>query len=190
MIASSHRPFSRFVRVAVACGAAAALSAGVAVATRAQQPILRAPQGSITGVVESTKGREAGVWVIAETKETPTRFYKIVVTAEDGRFALPELPNVAYDVWVRGYGLVDSKPVRVKPGQNVTLKASVASSPAEAAKVYPANYWYSLMEVPLASEFPGKGSDVNGIPETFRSQAQFIDQLKQGCQLCHSWETS
>ncbi len=60
-----------------------------------------------------------------------------------------------------------------------------ATSPAEAAKVYPANYWYSMLEVPAKSEFPGTGPDGNGIPPTFTSQAQYIDQLKQGCQLCH-----
>ena len=143
------------------------------------------PQGFISGTVESSKGREAGVWVIAQTTQTPTPLTKIVVTGDDGRFVVPELPNVAFNVWVRGYGLVDSKPVPAKPGQTVNLKATLASSPAEAAKVYPANYWYSLLEVPAPSEFPGKGIDVNGLPATFQTQAQFIDQLKQGCQLCH-----
>lgn len=186
MIASFHGPSSRALRIVLALGIAAVASVGLVVGVRAaQQPILRAAQGSITGVVESAKGPEAGVWVIAETTETPTRFHKIVVTTDGGRFALPELPNVTYNVWVRGYGLADSKPVRLKPGQNVILKAALASTPAEAAKVYPANYWYSMLDVPPASEFPGQGADVNGIPETFRSQAQFIDQIKQGCQLCH-----
>ncbi|HEY1536196.1 MAG TPA: hypothetical protein VGF76_19380, partial [Polyangiaceae bacterium] len=32
------------------------------------------------GVVTSRKGPEAGVWVIAETIDTPTRYTKIVVT--------------------------------------------------------------------------------------------------------------
>ena len=123
--------------------------------------------------------------MIAQRKETPTPFTKIVVTADDGRFVLPELPNVSFNVWVRGYGLVDSKPVPGKPGQTLNLKATLASSPAEAEKVYPANYWFSLLEVPAASEFPGKGIDVNGLPATFQTQAQFVDQLKQGCQLCH-----
>ena len=108
-----------------------------------------------------------------------------MVTAEDGRFVLPQLPYATYDLWVRGYGLADSKPVPAKPGETVTLKAPLASSLAEAAKVYPANYWYSLLEVPPAGDFPGKGIDVDGIPATFRTQAQFVDQLKQGCQLCH-----
>jgi hypothetical protein len=171
-------------------GAAVAASVGLmftaAARPEAQQAqASRRAQGFIGGVVESSKGREAGVWVIAETTETPTKLVKIVVTGDDGRFMLPELPNATFNVWVRGYGLVDSKPIQAKPGQTVTLKASLASTPAEAAKVYPANYWYSMLEVPPASDFPGKGVDVNGIPETFRSQAQFIDQLKQGCQLCH-----
>ena len=170
--------------------AAVVTAAGLVVAFSAepgaQQTLAaRRPQGVIAGVVESGKGREAGVWVIAETTETPTKLYKIVVTNDEGRFVLPELPNVTFDVWIRGYGLVDSKPVKGKPGQTLTLKVAAAGTPAEAAKVYPANYWYSLLEVPPKSEFPGKGNDVNGIPTTFQTQAQFMDQLKQGCQLCH-----
>jgi hypothetical protein len=188
MSASSYRRPSSALRLAVALGVATAASAGLVIAItaipQAQQPA-RTAQGYISGVVESAKGREAGVWVIAETTETPTRMIKSVVTADDGRFMLPELPNATFSVWVRGYGLVDSKPVPAKPGQTLTLKASLAATPAEAAKVYPANYWYSMLDVPPASEFPGKGADANGIPETFRSQAQFVDQLKQGCQLCH-----
>ena len=185
MIASSPRRLTSAPRIAVALGVAAVASAGLIAVLQAQSPTPRAPQGFISGTVESSKGREAGVWVIAETKETPTPFTKIVVTADDGRFVLPELPNVTFNVWVRGYGLTDSKPVPAKPGQTVNLKATIASSPAEAAKIYPANYWYSLLEVPSPSEFPGKGIDVNGLPATFQTQAQFVDQLKQGCQLCH-----
>ena len=184
----SVRKKRSIVRLAFAgCAAmcASAIAVAVAVPAHAQAPQGRAPQGFISGTVESSKGREAGVWVIAQTKETPTPFIKIVVTADDGRFVLPELPTAMYNVWVRGYGLADSKPVQAKPGQTINLKATLASSPAEAAKIYPANYWYSLLEVPGAGEFPGKGIDVNGIPATFRTQAQFVDQLKQGCQLCH-----
>src|SRR5919201_4147224 len=74
-----------------------------------------APPGYITGVVRSSQGPEAGVWVIAETKDLPTNYIKIVVTDDQGRFMLPELPAANYTVWVRGYGLVDSKPVQAKP---------------------------------------------------------------------------
>ena len=73
------------------------------------------PQGYVTGVVVSGSAPEAGVWVIAETKDLPTPFTKIVVTDDRGRFMLPELPDATYSVWVRGYGLVDSPKVQMKP---------------------------------------------------------------------------
>src|SRR5437870_13894470 len=62
----------------------------------------------IGGVVTSAKGPEAGVWVIAETTDLPARFIKIVVTDAQGRYVLPDLPHASYQVFVRGYGLVDS----------------------------------------------------------------------------------
>src|SRR4030095_16091030 len=111
--------------------------------------------GYITGVVRSAQGPEAGVWVIAETKDLLTNFIKIVVTDDQGRFMLPELPDANYSVWVRGFGLVDSTPLQMKPGANpVTLRATTAKTPQEAAKVYPGNYWLSLLEPPARSEFP------------------------------------
>ena len=45
----------------------------------------------IGGVVTSSKGPEAGVWVIAETKDLPTGYRKIVVTDDQGRYVIPEL---------------------------------------------------------------------------------------------------
>lgn len=183
------RTHSKLLRMGVGLVVATATSAGLLLAVTAspsaQAQASRRPQGFIGGVVESSKGPEAGVWVIAETTELPTKFVKIVVTGDGGRFMLPELPNATYNVWVRGYGLVDSKPVTGKPGQTLNLKATIASTPQEAAKVYPANYWYSMLDVPARSDFPGTGPDGNGVPATFTSQAQYVDQLKQGCQLCH-----
>ena len=85
--------------------------------------------GHIDGVVQGSDGREAGVWVIAETCDLPTSFVKIVVTDDDGRFVLPELPDAIYDVWVRGYGLVDSRRVEVRPGAELTLNVKPASTP-------------------------------------------------------------
>src|SRR3989475_1823185 len=102
----------------------------------------------IQGVVTSSKGPEAGVWVIAETTELPTKFAKIVVTDGQGRYVLPELPQANYQVFVRGYGLVDSARVAAKPGQHLDLKAVVAPDGRAAAQVYPANYWLSLLEIP------------------------------------------
>ena len=139
----------------------------------------------IAGVVTSSKGPEAGVWVIAETKLLPTKFRKIVVTDDAGRYMLPDLPKVAYNVWVRGYGLVDSKPVEGTPGKVLNLTAVVAPDARSAAQVYPANYWYSLIQVPPKSEFPGTGPQGNGIEPTMKYQEQWVDQMKEGCQLCH-----
>src|SRR4029450_9369617 len=76
----------------------------------------------IAGVVASARGPEAGVWVIAETSDTPTRLRKIVVTDDQGRYLTPDLPAKAtFNVWVRGYGLVDSAPVRSMPGRRLAL---------------------------------------------------------------------
>ncbi len=139
----------------------------------------------IGGVVRSSNGPEAGVWVIAETTDLGTKFRRIVATDDSGRYVLPDLPSANYDVWVRGYGLTDSKPVGATPGQTLNLTAVRASSPREAAQVYPANYWYSLVEIPEESEFPGTGPDSNGISPGMRNRQTWIDRMKQGCQLCH-----
>src|ERR1700739_5016585 len=95
----------------------------------------------IEGTVTSAKGPEAGVWVIAETSDLPTKYAKVVVTDDRGRYALPQLAEAYYKVWVRCYGLVDSTPVSCKPGQTIDLKAVVAPDGKSAALVYPANYW-------------------------------------------------
>ena len=93
----------------------------------------------------SPQGRQAGVWVIAETAELPTRFRRIVVTDDQGRYLVPDLPQADYSVWVRGYGLIDSPKMRAKPGQRLDLAAAPAPSEADAALYYPAVYWYSLL---------------------------------------------
>src|SRR5437870_4816669 len=142
--------------------------------------------GYITGVVRSDKGVEAGVWVIAETKDLLTNFIKIVVTDDQGRFMLPELPNATYNVWVRGYGLVDSAKTQMKPGTNsVTLKATLAKTAQEAAQVYPGNYWLSLMEPPAKNLFPGTGTQGNGVGASMLTQNHWINSLKSGCNFCH-----
>ena len=143
----------------------------------------------IGGVVSSGRGPEAGVWVIAETKDLATRYIKIVVTDDQGRYVLPDLPKAKYKVWVRGYGLIDSKPVDAVPGKLVDLTANPAASPSDAAEIYPANYWLSLIQVPGESEFPGTGKEGNGISPKFHTQAEWIGQLKEGCEFCHQLGT-
>src|SRR5262249_4312099 len=63
--------------------------AGPATQLCAQTPMSVAiDSNSIGGVVTSPNGPEAGVWVIAETRNLPTRFARIVVTDDQGRYVL------------------------------------------------------------------------------------------------------
>ena len=139
------------------------------------------------GVVTSSRGPDAGVWVIAETRDTPTRLVKSVVTDDRGRYLIPDLPKANYDVWVRGYGLVDSPKVKAAPGKQLNLSAMVAPAPGAAAQYYPAQYWYALLELPRANEFPGTGENANGIATAMRSQGEWIRNIvgTDGCTGCH-----
>jgi len=87
-------------------------------------------ESDLAGIVTSANGPEAGVWVIAETTDLPTKFARIVVTDDRGRYLIPELPKANYSVWVRGYGLVDSRKLQAAPD----LTAAVAPSAAAAAQ--------------------------------------------------------
>jgi hypothetical protein len=140
---------------------------------------------AIGGTVSGAAGPEAGVWVIAETSDLPSRFAKIVVTDDQGRFVLPDLPKAKYKVWSRGYGLADSRSVDASRGQIVQLKNFRAASASEAAQIYPANYWSSLLRVPAASEFPGTGPTGNGISPAFKIQQDWIVHLMENCEVCH-----
>src|SRR3989442_3271770 len=125
----------------------------------------------IGGVVRSPKGPEAGVWVIAETTELPTKYAKMVVTDDQGRYVIPDLPTANYTVWVRGYGLVDSPNVSCAPGRALSLTAVPAPNLRAAAAYYPAGYWFSVLRVPEKSEFPGTGDTGNGISSNIKNQA-------------------
>ena len=140
----------------------------------------------IGGVVGGPNGPEAGVWVIAETMDLPTKFNRIVVTDDQGRYLLPDLPDATYDVWVRGYGLVDSPKTPVTPGTTQNLTAVPAPNEAAAAAYYPAGYWLSLIQVPDKDEFPGTGPRGNGIPPNMESQAAWVRSVKAGCTACHA----
>src|SRR5213080_1279253 len=118
-----------------------------------------APIGTadIAGVVTGPNGPEAGVWVIAETHDLATKFVRIVVTDDQGRYLIPDLPKATYDVWVRGYGLVDSPKLKSAGGKTLDLKATTAPNARAAAQYYPAGYWLSMLKVPDKGEFPGTG---------------------------------
>src|SRR5687767_13197702 len=128
--------------------------------TSAQQPAneVAIDSDDIGGVVMGPKGPEAGVWVIAETRDLPVRYIKSVVTDDRGRFVVPDLPPANYQVWARGYGLVDSTKTTARPGRRLAITALVAPSDAHAARYYPAIYWYSMLKIPPADQFGGKSS--------------------------------
>ena len=140
----------------------------------------------IGGTVSGPKGPEAGVWVIAETIDLPTKYAKVVVTDDKGRYLIPQLPRASYSVWVRGYGLVDSDKTQAAPGKRVNLKAKPAPSEKAAAEYYPGMYWYSLLKIPDKGEFPGTGDKGNGISSNIKSQEQWVDTVKNACQSCHA----
>src|SRR4051794_16773836 len=150
-------------------------------AAYAQQAAVAIDGDDIGGVVRGPAGPEAGVWVIAETTELLTKFAKIVVTDDQGRYVLPDLPMANYRVWVRGYGLVDSPKVRGKPGQQLDLAAVPAPDERAAAQYYPAVYWYTMMKMPPAKDFGGT-SDIpaNITREVWRQRMGNVD-----CVGCH-----
>jgi hypothetical protein len=129
-------------------------------------------RSSIGGVVVNSKGAkpEAGVWVIAETKlQVP--FRKIVVTDDQGRFLVPDLPDGAYELWVRGYGLTDSEHVAAARGAKVKLQVANAATPQEAAKIYPASYWTSMIHPPAKED----------LPAGYSTQEQWLAAFRGGC---------
>ena len=173
----------------MAAVAFAVLLVAATVGLNAQQSTgaaVRIDNDDIGGVVTSANGPEAGVWVIAETTDLPTKFAKIVVTDDQGRYVMPDLPKANYSIWVRGYGLVDSPKVKAAPGKILNLKAVVARNETAAAEYYPAIYWYSMLKIPDKSEFPGTGEKGNGMPANLQSQGQWLSGIKTlGCISCH-----
>jgi hypothetical protein len=144
-------------------------------------PAIRIGNSDLGGLVTGPGGPEAGVWVIAETTDLPTRFTKIVVTDDRGRYVMPDLPKANYHVWVRGYGLVDSPKVRSAPGKIVNLQAVPAPNATASAQYYPPIYWYSMLKIPAKSEFPAG---------PVKSQPEWLNHIKTtGCMSCHALGT-
>ena len=166
-----------FISLVAACG-------GPLSAAPKAKPVVAA--NAIGGQVKGANGPEAGVWVIAETSDLPTKYAKMVVTDDLGRFVIPELPSAKYKIWVRGYGLVDSDKQDAVPGKTIELTARPAPSAAAAAEYYPGMYWYSMLKIPGENEFPGSDSSAGGIPAGMKTQADWIDTVKNSCQSCHA----
>src|SRR6266513_4189495 len=161
-----------------AIGAVLFASAPAQLSAQQNTEAVRIGDADFGGVVTTANGPEAGVWVIAETRELPTRFAKIVVTDDQGRYLIPDLPKANYDVWARGYGLVDSPKVKAAPGKTLNLKAVVAPNDAAAAEYYPAIYWYSMLKIPDKSLFPGTGPQGNGMPVAYKTQEQWLNAVQ------------
>ena len=130
----------------------------------------------IAGIVRSSKGPEAGVWVIAESADFETFFARIVVTDDQGRYLVPDLPPANYQLWSRGYGLLDSPRSPARPGDEVNITAEPAQDPWEAAQIYPAAYWFAMMDLPQASEL----EQIEGGLEAYLSWMK-----NSGCVGCH-----
>ena len=159
----------------------------------------------ISGVVLNGDRPEAGVWVVAETDSLPTHFQRIVVTDDQGRFLVPDLPDGDYEVWARGYGLRDSPRLAAGRGERLSLAIEDARTPQEAAKIYPANYWLSLYEPPPDDALPlvgnerrrapsdgqGEGEDQERDEESslaagaYPTPEHWLGQMKLSCMLCH-----
>ena len=180
----SHTHRTTCAALAIAVGACVL---ALAIAQGSQQP---PPPGSplsidpddIGGIVSGPKGPEAGVWVIAETRDLGVRFIRIVVTDERGRFVVPDLPAATYDVWARGYGLVDGPKVKSAPGKVLDVAAVPAPTAAAAAHYYPAIYWYSMLRIPRAQEFGREGGT---IPKDVTHTAWLDGMKSNGCIGCH-----
>jgi hypothetical protein len=148
---------------------------GQGVAQKKASPKAKAPD-YIEGTVTSGKNKpEAGVWVIAEARIPNSKpnavsktkaFRKIVVTNGKGQFVLPQLPNKPFKVWVRGYGILDSGKHGARRGADLSIKVKKARTKVQAARVYPANYWLSMLNLPDPSP-------------------DYANQMKLGCMLCH-----
>jgi hypothetical protein len=178
---STHR-----IYLGVAAIALAVALSGPSTSSRAEQSAVAIDSNDIGGIVTGPKGPEAGVWVIAETHDLPTRFARMVVTDNQGRYVLPDLPKAKYKVWVRGYGLLDSPKVDGEPGQHINLKAVPAPNAAAAAHYYPAIYWFAMLKIPDKGQFPGTGDKGNGIATREKTQFHWLNDLKSnGCVGCH-----
>ena len=163
------------------------VSGRVVVAGQAGGAAVAIDNDDIGGVVTGATGPEAGVWVIAETRTTADPLDQ---ERGDRRSGPLRRPRSA----VRGLRRMGSR-LRARrlaesesdSGKIVNLKAVAAPDKKAAAQYYPAQYWFSLLQLPPKSDFPGTGDSGNGISPTIKSQGEWIRQIvnTDGCTGCH-----
>ena len=101
-------------------------------------------------------GPEAGVWVIAETTELPTKFAKMRRHRRSGPLRHPrpaegELPGLGARLWA---GRFAEGARQAGPSSSISRRCRRRTS-AAAAQYYPAIYWYAMMKIPPAKDFGG-----------------------------------
>ena len=163
-------------RLAYGCRRTIAVRPASETSTQADSATIPIDADDIAGIVRSEAGVEAGVWVIAETGDFDTRFARIVVTDDEGRYLVPDLPPANYEIWVRGYGLQDSAKTAAKPGEQLDLQAIVAPDAATAAQIYPAAYWFAMLDLPTEEEL----ADIPGGMNAYLTWTK-----NMGCIGCH-----
>jgi hypothetical protein len=105
----------------------------------------------------------------------------MVVTDDQGRYVVPDLPKAKYTVWVRGYGLVDSAKVEGRARQTARSQGGAGADDAAAAQYYPAIYWYAMLKIPGADQFGGSSD----IPEKAKLSDWLNNMKNNGCIGCH-----
>src|SRR5262249_14372605 len=150
-------------------------------AQQAPAPAVAIDNDDIGGGGRGPNGPGARGWGIAQTTQLPTKFARMVVTDDQGRYVIHDLPTADYQIWVRGYGLVDSPKVRAKPGQQLNLAAVPAPNEADAAHYYPAAYWFSMLKIPPAKDFGGSSA----IPASITRDNWLRQMNNVDCIGCH-----
>ena len=160
---------------AIALAAAVSAPSTRASAQQSNAAAVSIGDSDIGGVVTGANGPEAGVWVIAETTDLPTKYVKIVVTDDQGRYVIPDLPKANYDVWVRGYGLVDSPKVKIAPGKHARSERGGGAEPRGGGRILSgALLVLDAEDSGSKSLFPGTGPNGNGMPISLKDQGQWL----------------
>ena len=145
----------------------------------------KAGNDSIRGVVTGPNGPEAGVWVIAETADLPTKYAKVVVTDDKGRYVIPQLPKAKYSVWSRGYGLKDSGKTAGHAGQDREHQGG-RGEPTGRRRALSRDVLVLAAQHPGHGPIPGTGDKGNGISPNIKTQEAWVDTVKNSCQSCHA----
>ena len=150
-------------------------------------PALRVGPTDLGGVVTSANGPEAGVWVIAETTDLPTKFAKIVVTDDRGRYVMPDLPKASYSVWVRGYGLIDSPKLQTAPGKMLDLTRRGRAEPGRGRGILSGHLLvFDAARCRTRASSPAPAPTATASPPAMKSQAEWLNVVKtNGCDTCH-----